>query len=521
MLSPIRWKRLILDFDTKQSYVEDVENEVSEAMGGKALNLHYLAKEGLNEDLTVISTGPFAGTGFPCSSFSYMSRYDRHLRYPVTTSFGGGVALAMRMAGFLQIALKGRATNPLYAFIDNEKASFHDASSLKDKNGLSTDMHIRDQYGDSDIETISAGDPPADLKDHAILFSSGQWPIYRFGFGKVFLEKGIKAIAIRGDQGVPINHKEEFLGYMAGLFGKISADRSITTIRNEGSLTFLERKDSFGFPSHIPDEISGKTYSRFFEAGREACPSCPIGCGRFTRINGNGSSSGPLVEEALLLAATVKEKRWDVILTECIRMRRACADPFILFTDLREKIAALHAVEIENRYPAFKVKDMNLSFDPRGLMDLSLYYTLTAQDYDYFKITVGSEMPYEHSPTPEEAISALKARLIMKAASDILGVCPLPTARLHAMNLEDLEEGFRMITGAEADLEGRAKMVIDMERRLSRFSKEADMLDAIAFEAPIEYGDRQGAHLNRALWEQRLGLFYEAMGWDEQGRPRE
>lgn len=520
MSLPLKWSRLILDMKEKKSYIENIENEVQEYIGGKGLNLYYLNHVSMDEDIAVISTGPLVGTGFPCASFSYISKYDKKLGYPVTSCFGGGFGLSMKMAGFVQIVLKGKSKGLLYVFIDNEKVSFHETSVLKDKNALLTDTYIREEFDDRDIETISIGNPPVDFLDHAILFSSGNWPINRFGFGKDFIEKGLKAIGIRGDKGFNIEAKDKFLGYISHLFRKISEDNIVKTIKNKGSLAFLDKKNVYGFPSNIPEEISGKTYLKSFEAGREACPSCPIGCGKFTNINGIASSSGPLFEEVLFLAAHMKEKKLDTILMEAIRMRRECIDPFILFTEYRDAIAKIHNIEIEERYNTFKVKGMPLSFDPRRLIDLSLYCAFTIQDYDYFQLCIGMDAPQEDAFNKENRATSLKKILIIKTLSDMLGICPLPISRVPVITVEDLKEGFKILFGDEVALEVKAKGLVDMERKMGHFSKMDDMLDDTLYEVPTEYGDMAGKYLDRSMWEDTLNRFYEMMEWDSQGRPQ-
>jgi aldehyde:ferredoxin oxidoreductase len=516
MLAPAQWKRLVLDVEAKTAIFEDIEDKVREYIGGKGLNLDYLDGVNRDKDVVVIATGPFVGTGFPCASFSYISRFHGELNYAVTSSFGGHFGPAMRMAGLIQIVIKGKSKNMRYIIIDDDKVSFHEASSLRDKSALLTDTSIREQHADADIETIAIGNPPEELANHAVLFSSGTWPINRFGFGGAFLEKGLKAIGIRGSKAFHSKDKDLFLGYLSTQFRKITEDLSLRTVRKEGSLAFLTRKNMLGFPSTIPDDISGSQYSRRFERGSEACSACPIGCGRFSTVDGAPPSSGPLVEEVLFLAANMKSKKWSEILTEAFRMRRESLDPMILFTEDRSRLSAMHRIGLEERYVSMKFKGLPLCMDPRACAGLGLYYTFTIQDYDYFSITK------EIDPAGEEDHGAfLKNAMVTKALSDMLGICPLPVSHIPAITPADLHQGYAIITGKEAPLEEKAKRLIDRERKMGGFSRQQDLLDDGAFGTDIKSGPGAGQSISGSSWNKRLDGFYETMEWDAEGRPKE
>jgi predicted metal-dependent hydrolase len=67
--------------------------------------------------------------------------------------------------------------------------------------------------------------------------------------------------------------------------------------------------------------------------------------------------------------------------------------------------------------------------------------------------------------------------------------------------MEDLHEGFENLYGRKETLDKKAKKLIDMERKMSGFSKDDDLLDA--------------------SWDEKLSKFYKAMDWDDQGTPEE
>lgn len=476
MSQPFQRKRLILNLYDKQSHSENLENDAIEYIGGKGLNLHFLKKNGMDKDVISIANGPFAGSGFPCSSFSYVSKFSNTLQYPVTSGFGGGFGLAMGMAGLAQIVLKGSAKSPVSIVIDNEEVHFIDASSLEGKSALSTDMYIQEKYNDMQIETLCVGHPPKDLLEHAILFSSGTWPVYRFGFGGDFVEKRIKVIGIRGDGGTLIHSPKTYLSFISHLFTKIAQDKQLSMVNSGWNLI----------------KMLGDLPSKFFDGDREACYSCPVGCARLIPIEGPPYLGRALCEEILFLSMNMKGKECDQLLMEAYKMREDSLDPLILFTDYRDMVEKLHNIELEKKLPApLKFKGIPFYFDPAIMANSAFYYNLTCQDYDYFKLASYSD----------GEVQSLQNMMIMKTLSDMIGICPLITSRVPIITMEDLHEGFENLYGRKETLDKKAKKLIDMERKMSGFSKDDDLLDA--------------------SWDEKLSKFYKAMDWDDQGTPEE
>lgn len=177
---------------------------------------------------------------------------------------------------------------------------------------------------------------------------------------------------------------------------------------------------------------------------------------------------------------------------EAYKMREDSLDPFILFTDHRDKVEKLHHIELEEKLDApLKFKGIPFYFDPATMENSAFYHHLTCQDYDYFKLA--SDKGGE--------VRSLKKMMIMETVSGMLGICPLITSGVPIITMEDLHEGFEHLYGRKETLDKKAKKVIDMERKMSGFSKDDDLLDA--------------------SWDETLSKFYKAMDWDDQGNPKE
>lgn len=105
-----------------------------------------------------------------------------------------------------------------------------------------------------------------------------------------------------------------------------------------------------------------------------------------------------------------------------------------------------------------------------------------------------------------------------------LDICMFCTAPCRALDYSEVVEAVRAITGWEISLWELMKVG---ERRLnmmrafniaSGMTRENDLLPPRMYE-PLESGPAKGKKISREMYEEALSLYYEMVGWDQNGCP--
>ena len=207
---------LIVDLTREKVIKQPLEKEVAvKFLGGRGLNdymLYKLVKPGIDplspDNVLCLANGALAGTVLPMTSRIHVSTLSPLTGILGDGSAGGDFAARLKHAGYDQIVITGRASKPVYIWIEDDDVEIRDASHLW---GLTTDEMVealRDEHGD-DIAVAGIG--PAG--EHLVRFASTI--VDRFhsaarGTGAVWGSKNLKAIAVRGTKGVELANPEEF-----------------------------------------------------------------------------------------------------------------------------------------------------------------------------------------------------------------------------------------------------------------------------------------------------------------------
>ncbi len=156
------------------------------------------------------ATGPLSGTLALCNGRTCVV-----FRSPATGTLGasnggGDFDMAMRRAGWDYITIIGKADQPVYLFIDDDKVEIRPATDLWGKSVSQTEEILKTRLGLSGVEIASIG--PAG--ENGVMFASIMTDKYRAfgrgGPGKVMGAKHLKAIAIHGTHKVPVADPEGF-----------------------------------------------------------------------------------------------------------------------------------------------------------------------------------------------------------------------------------------------------------------------------------------------------------------------
>ncbi len=298
---------------TEESVVPSV---VKDFIGGRGLGVYYLLKEldpGCDplspENLLVMATGPLTGTGAPTGA-RYMIITKSPLTGALTCSNSGGhFPAALKRAGYDALLFTGRSADPVYLRIRDGSAELRPATHIWGKTTHETDDILRTEtHEKARINSIG----PAG--ERGVLFASIMNDRHRAagrsGVGAVMGSKNLKAVAVQGSGKVPLHDPEEFKRICDELNAKFkdTYKDAPPPLRTYGTAITAVATNNYGaLPTRNfqagtfegTDEINGEALTRKFLVQPTACFSCPIACGRGTKVEEpgfEGSGEGPEYE---------------------------------------------------------------------------------------------------------------------------------------------------------------------------------------------------------------------------------
>ncbi|MCK5109123.1 MAG: aldehyde:ferredoxin oxidoreductase, partial [Methanosarcinales archaeon] len=208
---------LHVDLSNKNFRVEDRRDLFEMYIGGAGVAIQLLHEEcpegcdALAPDNPIIfAVGPLTGL-FPLASKTVAMFKSPHTGNLGESHCGGRSAVAIRMAGYGAIVIKGKSDSPIYIAIHGNRVYFRDASSLWGMKGSSTGRIIREHEPGAGLRTIMRiGRAGEKLVTYACVTTETYRHFGRLGLGAVFGSKKLKAVMIAGKRTLPVRDSNEF-----------------------------------------------------------------------------------------------------------------------------------------------------------------------------------------------------------------------------------------------------------------------------------------------------------------------
>ncbi len=193
-----------------------------------------------------VSAGVLSGTLAPSTGRVTISVG----RSPITGVFGDGNAGGhfgpeIKFAGYDSIVLLGRSPKPCYLYIENDLVEIRDAGHIWGKDTWETDALLREETHQPQAQVFAIG--PAGERKVAIavtLCNLTRAP-GGGGNGAVMGSKNLKAIVIRGTQGVKVAKPLEFMAACEEAYDHLAAPPNlpvVVAVRDAGAAGGLQRR---------------------------------------------------------------------------------------------------------------------------------------------------------------------------------------------------------------------------------------------------------------------------------------
>ncbi|MDY6965108.1 MAG: aldehyde ferredoxin oxidoreductase N-terminal domain-containing protein [Halobacteriota archaeon] len=217
---------LVVDLESGETEEVDLEEEfIQENIGGAVANL-ALYEEYKDKDPMIFGSGFFTGTLISGSALGIVTA-----KSPVT----GEVAHAplawffgpeLKLSGYDFVVICGKSEKPVYLWLHDEMADIKDGADIWGKDTWETTDFLRNELGDDRVQVLTIGKAGENRVRHAQLINNYWGSGDKFGFGAIFGEKNVKALALRGMGELELVDPEAFLEKDMELLGKVKESAS-------------------------------------------------------------------------------------------------------------------------------------------------------------------------------------------------------------------------------------------------------------------------------------------------------
>jgi len=164
------------------------------------------------ENILVISVGPLGGTAVQSSC-----NYSVAAKSPLTgftiynSHCNGSFARMLKFSGYDAIVVKGQSNKPALLWINEGQGEIKDATSIWGKDTWETEDLLKRDLGQPKLSCMCIGPAGENLVFLSGIVNDKSHVAGRGGLGAVMGAKKLKAIAVYGNQKVPLTHEEKFV----------------------------------------------------------------------------------------------------------------------------------------------------------------------------------------------------------------------------------------------------------------------------------------------------------------------
>ncbi len=285
---------------------------VEDYLGGASLAARFLYRH-IQVDIDPLApeapilfmNGPLTGTAGPA-----VGRFVICGRSPATrlwgeSNCGGFWGPELRSAGYTGVWIEGRAEEPVYLWIQDDKVKIQSASHLWGMDTYQTQATLEEQLQAGKVRVAAIGPAGEKLIPFALVLCDHGRVAGRTGMGALMGSKNLKAIAVQGHGKVPIADPAAFSSRRSEINRTLRSASQSLVLRELGTSSSAEYFNYLGeMPKRYFQEggveeelhISGAAVKETILTGISACHACVIACGRVVTLEDGVRRKGPEYE---------------------------------------------------------------------------------------------------------------------------------------------------------------------------------------------------------------------------------
>jgi aldehyde:ferredoxin oxidoreductase len=236
----------------------------------------------------IFTVGPLTGL-FPLASKTVAMFKSPHTGNLGESHAGGRSAVAIRMAGYGAIVIRGASTTPVYLSVEGEHIHFRDASALwGTRSAYTTGSVLRERESGAGVRSIMrigrAGERGV---TYASVITETYRHFGRLGLGTVFGSKRLKGLVIAGQRSLPVADRRAYRSVYDDLFKAATQSSLMKKYHELGTAMNVLPLNAMGaLPTrnlqqgHFEgaEAISGERLAEAYLGRRVACAHCPVAC---------------------------------------------------------------------------------------------------------------------------------------------------------------------------------------------------------------------------------------------------
>jgi aldehyde:ferredoxin oxidoreductase len=291
---PLR-RVLYVDLSRRRFWVEERPALFEECLGGAGVAIRLLEEEcperadPLGPDNPIIlAVGPLVGL-FPMASKTVAMFKSPHTGNLGESHAGGRSAVAIRMAGYGAIVIRGASPTPVYLVVEGDQVHFRDGSALWGiRSSYTVGSVLRERESGSGMRTIMrigrAGERGV---TYACVITETYRHFGRLGLGAVFGSKRLKALVVSGRRSLPVDERRAYREAYDAIFRAATDSPLMQKYHELGTAMNVLPLDAIGaLPTRnlhagrfeSADAISGERLAEQYLGRRLACAHCPVAC---------------------------------------------------------------------------------------------------------------------------------------------------------------------------------------------------------------------------------------------------
>ncbi len=291
---PLR-RVLYVDLGRRSFAVEERAELFAEGLGGAGVAIRLLEEEcpaGTDPlapgNPIILAVGPLVGF-FPLASKTVAMFKSPHTGNLGESHAGGRSAVAIRMAGYGAIVVRGASVAPIYLAIEDGQVHFRDASALWDMGSSYTvGSVVRERETGRGMRTIlRIGRAGERLVSYAGVITETYRHFGRLGLGAVFGSKKLKALVVAGRRALLPPDRKAYRAVYDEVFRAATESPLMQKYHELGTPMNVLPLDAIGaLPTRNLQagtfegaaEISGERLAERYLGRRVACAHCPVAC---------------------------------------------------------------------------------------------------------------------------------------------------------------------------------------------------------------------------------------------------
>ena len=237
-----------------------------------------------------IANGLFAGTPVPVGG-----KWGLASKSPLTGFIGDSLsgswfAIALKRAGWDGVVIHGASPDWVYLLIDDDRIEFRSATRLLGMNTFETEEAIREEMNDDQVRSATIGLAGEKQVLFANVTNDGR-QAGRTGHGAVWGSKKVKAVAVRGTQGIRVADPETLLKLSFNIVDAAQGPHTqkyrilgtVSNVLNMNRLGLLPTRNYQQGVFEHAELVSGEHLHDHHHVKTLACAQCPIACEQMSR----------------------------------------------------------------------------------------------------------------------------------------------------------------------------------------------------------------------------------------------